>query len=110
LKKNIAKKFSLLSWGLLLWASIIGLQLSSYKLYDEEYKKVTIRVCLVIVAFFVALFAGLLIGVILAIALLATLWGLNEIMMNGTILTASRQTEIQQIFNAPCMPSCMKYP
>jgi hypothetical protein len=67
-----------LSWGLLLWASIIGLQLSGYKLYDDEYKKVTIRICLVIVAFFVALFTGLLIGVILAIALLATLWGFKR--------------------------------
>ncbi|MBS1935780.1 MAG: hypothetical protein JST96_17405, partial [Bacteroidetes bacterium] len=40
----------ILSWVLLFWASFIGFRLSFYKLYEEEYKKVAIRVILIIVA------------------------------------------------------------
>jgi MFS superfamily sulfate permease-like transporter len=90
---------------LLLWASIIGLQLSGYKLYADEYKKVTIRICIVIVAFFVALFTGLLIGVILAIALLATLWGLKRNYDEWDNNSIPQTKKARQIFNcAPCKP------
>jgi len=67
-----------LSWGLLLWASWIGYKLSSYKLYAEEYKKVAIRIYLIIGAFFLFFFVGLMIGFILSVILLATLWGLKR--------------------------------
>ena len=67
-----------LSWGLLLWASWIGYKLSSYKLYVEEYKKVGIRIYLIIGAFFLFFFVGLMIGFILSVILLATLWGLKR--------------------------------
>ena len=67
-----------LSWGLLLWASWIGLKLSSYKLYPEEYKKIAIRIYLIIAAFFLFFFVGLMIGFILSVILLATLWGLKR--------------------------------
>jgi hypothetical protein len=69
---------AILSWALLFWASLIGFQLSSYKLYEEEYKKVSIRVMLIIVAFIIAMLTGLLIGIILAVVLLSTLWALKK--------------------------------
>ena len=69
----------IVSWGLLLWASIIGYKLcSSYKLYDDEYKKVAIRIYLIIVAFVLFFFVGLVIGLALSVGLLATLWGLKR--------------------------------
>ena len=39
------------SWSLLLWASYLGFQLSSYKLYADEYKKVGFRIYAIIAAF-----------------------------------------------------------
>ena len=68
----------ILSWAMMLWASFIGYQLSSYKLDGEEFRRVGFRIYLIIAAFGVFLFAGLLIGLILSIAMLATLWGLKK--------------------------------
>jgi hypothetical protein len=69
----------IISWSILLWASIIAYKLcSSYKLYDEEYKKVGIRVYIIIVAFFLFFFVGLVLGLVIAVILLGTLWGLKR--------------------------------
>ena len=78
LKGHALLFMGVLSWGLLLWASWIGYKLSSYKLYAEEYKKVAIRIYLIIGAFFLFFFVGLMIGFILSVILLATLWGLKR--------------------------------
>ncbi len=69
----------IISWSFLLWASIIGYQLSaSYKLYDDEYKKVGIRVLLIIGAFLLFFFIGLVIGLVIAVILLGSLWALKR--------------------------------
>ena len=69
----------IVSWAFLLWASIIGFQLcTSYKLYEDEYKKVGIRIYLIIVAFVLFFFVGLVIGLALSVILLATLWALKR--------------------------------
>ncbi len=66
------------SWSLLLWASYLGFQLSSYKLYEDEYKKVGFRIYAIIAAFIAFLSFGLIVGMILAVVLLASLWGLKK--------------------------------
>jgi len=69
----------IVSWAFLLWASIIGFQLcSSYKLYEDEYKKVGIRIYLIIVAFVLFFFVGLVIGLVLSVILLSALWALKR--------------------------------
>jgi predicted membrane protein len=68
----------ILSWLILLYASIVGFQLSSYKLYEEEYKKIGIRIYLIIVLFILFFFVGLIIGLGLAVILLSALWGLKH--------------------------------
>ncbi len=76
---SIAFFLGIVSWAILLWASIIGFKLcSSYKLYDEEYKKVGIRIYLIIVAFILFFFVGLIIGLALSVILLTALWGLKR--------------------------------
>jgi hypothetical protein len=70
----------IVSWAILLWASVIGYQLCgpSYKLYEDEYKKIGIRIYLIIVAFILFFFVGLVIGLVLSVVLLGTLWGLKS--------------------------------
>ncbi len=69
----------IVSWALLLWASIIGFQLcNSYKLYEDEYKKVGIRIYLIIVAFALFFFVGVTIGLALSVILLSVLWALKK--------------------------------
>ena len=69
----------IVSWSLLLWASIIGYKLcTSYELYEDEYKKVAIRIYLILVAFILFFFVGLVIGLALSVGLLATLWALKR--------------------------------
>jgi len=69
----------IVSWSILLWASIIACKLCSYyKLFDEEYKKVGIRVYIIIIAFFLFFFVGLILGLVIAVILLGTLWGLKR--------------------------------
>lgn len=76
---GLAFVMGVVSWALLLWASIIGFQLCSrYKLYEDEYKKVGIRIYLIIVAFILFFFIGLVIGLILAVILLGALWALKR--------------------------------
>lgn len=78
-ESTIAFVLGIVSWSILLWASIIGFKLSSsYKLYDDEYKKVGIRIYLIIVAFFLFFFVGLVIGLALSVILLSALWGLKK--------------------------------
>jgi hypothetical protein len=67
-----------ISWALLLWASIIGFQLTKYKLYEQEYQKVGIRIHLTIAAFELFLFVGVVVGLALAVALLGAQWGLKR--------------------------------
>ena len=66
------------AWGLLLWASVIGYQLSRYPLDDEEYKKVGLRIYLIIGAFGFLWFLGPLVQLLVSASLLATLWGLKK--------------------------------
>jgi hypothetical protein len=66
------------SWSLLIWASYIGFQLSSYKLYEDEYKKVGFRIYAIIAAFIAFLTFGMIVGLVLAVVLLASLWGLKK--------------------------------
>jgi hypothetical protein len=68
----------IISWGLLFWASLIAFKLSSYKLYENEYKKVGICTYLIILAFILFLFVGLIIGFALSVILLSRLWGLKR--------------------------------
>jgi ABC-type transport system involved in cytochrome c biogenesis permease subunit len=66
------------SWSLLIWASYIGFQLSSYKLYEDEYKKVGFRIYAIIAAFIAFLTFGMIVGLVLAVVLLGSLWGLKK--------------------------------
>jgi hypothetical protein len=68
----------IVSWGLLTWAAIISYKLCSYKLYEEEYKKVGIVVFCIIIASVIFLFIGLVIGGIISIILLARVWSLKR--------------------------------
>ncbi len=69
----------IVSWAILLWASIIGYKLcSSYKLYDDEYKKVGFRIYAIIVAFILFFFVGIVAGLAISVILLSTLWGLKR--------------------------------
>ena len=63
------------SWVLLLWASVIGYQLSSYPLDVEECKKIGLRIYLIIGAFG---FLWPLVELLVSASLLATLWGLKR--------------------------------
>ncbi len=76
---TLAFIMGIISWAILLWASIIGYQLcSSYKLYDEEYKKVGIRIYAIIVAFILFFFVGLIAGLAVSVILLSALWALKK--------------------------------
>ena len=76
---GLAFFLGVVSWSFLLWASIIGFKLcSSYKLYEDEYKKVGIRIYLIIVAFILFFFVGLVIGLALSVILLTALWSLKR--------------------------------
>jgi hypothetical protein len=68
----------IVSWGLLTWAAIISYKLCSYKLYEEEYKKVGVVVFCIIIASIIFLFIGLVIGGIISIILLARVWSLKR--------------------------------
>ena len=67
-----------LSWAILLWASIIGFKLSGYPLNDDDYKKVALRVYLIIAAFALFMVVGVVFGLIISVALLASLWGMKK--------------------------------
>ena len=67
-----------LSWAILLWASILGFRLSGYPLNDDDYKKVAIRVYLIIAAFGLFMVVGVVVGLFISVALLATLWGMKR--------------------------------
>ena len=70
---------AVVSWVILLWASIIGYRLcTAYKLYDEEYKKVGMRIYAIIIAFVFFLFLGLIVGCLISIVIFAALWGLKR--------------------------------
>ena len=69
---------SIATWVILLWASNIGFRLCSYKLYDDEFKKVGIRIYLIILAFILFFFIGIILGLVLSVILLSTLWGLKR--------------------------------
>ena len=76
--QNFAAIFSCASWALLLWASYIGFKLASYKLQEEEFKSVAIRIYLVIVAALVSAVTGLIIGTVISVILLSTLYSLKS--------------------------------
>lgn len=67
------------SWAFLLWASIIGYRLCvSYNLYEDEYKKIAIRIYLIIIAFVLFFFVGIILGLALSVGLLSALWSLKR--------------------------------
>jgi hypothetical protein len=70
----------IVSWAILLWASVISYQLcgTSYKLDGDDYKKIGIRIYLIIAAFILFIFVGLILGLVLSVILLGTLWGLKS--------------------------------
>lgn len=69
----------IVEWGFLLYASVIGYQLvSNYHLYEDEYKKVGIRIYLIIAAFILFFFIGLIVGLVLSVILLGGLWALKR--------------------------------
>jgi len=71
--------FGIISWAFLLWASIMGFQLCSYyRLYEDEYKKVGIRIYLIILAFALFFFVGFVLGLALSVILLGALWALKR--------------------------------
>ena len=68
-----------ISWGMLLWASIIGYQITSkYNLYEDEYKKVGYRIYAIIVAFVLFLTIGLIGGILISLYILGTIRGLKQ--------------------------------
>jgi len=67
------------TWGLLLWGSILAYQLTNkYPLDADEIKKVGIRVYIVIAAFILFLLVGLVAGLILSVYVLSGLWGMKK--------------------------------
>lgn len=71
--------FGVISWGILLWSSIIGYKLvTKYKLYEEEYKKVGFRIYAIIAAFILFMFVGLVAGIIISVSILGSLWSLKK--------------------------------
>ncbi|KHD90223.1 hypothetical protein AH06_00385 [candidate division TM6 bacterium Zodletone_IIa] len=69
----------IISWTILLWASVIGFKLCrSYNLYDDEYKKAGYRIYAIVLAFILFFFVGLIVGLGIAVILLSTLWGLKR--------------------------------
>ena len=68
----------IMSWSILIWASIIGFQLSKYKLYDEEFKKVGIRIYAIILSFVLFFFVGIIIGLAISVIILSMLWALKS--------------------------------
>ena len=76
---TLAFILGIISWSILLWSSIIATQLcSSYKLYEEQYKKVGYCVYAIIVTFVLFLFVGLVLGIVLSIIIIGTLWSLKS--------------------------------
>jgi len=70
---------AILSWAILLWASVIAFKLcTSYKLEEELYKKIGIRVYAIILSFILFFFVGLIFGLVLSIAIFVTLWALKS--------------------------------
>ena len=68
----------IVSWALLLWSGIIGFQLSSsYRLYEEQYKKVGLRIYAIIIAFILCFFVGL-IGLAVSVVIFVSLWALKS--------------------------------
>jgi hypothetical protein len=70
---------SLISWSFFLYGSIIGYQLcKNYQLYPEEYKKVGIRIYLIILFFFLFFFGGVTIGIVGSVVLFGSLYSLKK--------------------------------
>ena len=69
----------IISWSILLWSGIIATRLcTSYKLYEEQYKKVGYCVYAIIITFVLFLFVGLVLGIVLSIIIIGTLWSLKS--------------------------------
>jgi hypothetical protein len=76
---TLAFILGIISWSILLWSGIIATQLcSSYKLYEEQYKKVGYCVYAIIVTFVLFLFVGLVLGIVLSVIIIGTLWSLKS--------------------------------
>ena len=76
---TLAFVLGIVSWTILLWASILGFKLcKSYNLYDDEYKKVGYRIYAIVLAFILFFFVGLVAGLGISVILLSSLWGLKK--------------------------------
>jgi hypothetical protein len=74
---SLAFIMGVISCGFLLWASYLGFKLSSYKLDENEYKKIGINILLIIGAFILYFFIGFILGFILSVVLLGTLYSMK---------------------------------
>lgn len=69
----------IISWGMLLWSSIMATQLcSGYQLYEEHYRKIGYCVYAIVVTFILFLWVGLVLGIVLSIIIFGTLWSLKS--------------------------------
>lgn len=78
LKVSPVYYLGLVSWVLLIWASYLGIRMGSYKLYPGEYRKLALRIILVIVAAGIGLITGYVTGLIIAVIIWASLWSLKR--------------------------------
>jgi hypothetical protein len=69
---------SIVSAAILLWASIIAVRLSAYKVNEELYKKIGIRAYAIPLALLLTIFVDLRLGVLASIAALAVLFILKR--------------------------------
>ena len=77
--RTFAFFMGIVSWAILLWASIAGYKLcTSYKLDDEEYKKVGLRIYAIIIAFILFFFIGIVAGIAISVIILSAIWGLKR--------------------------------
>ncbi|UKJ09291.1 hypothetical protein [Solitalea lacus] len=77
LKTTLALVKGIVSWTILLWASIIGFKLcSSYNLYDDEYEIIGPRIYTIILASIVFILVEFPFGALNSFSLLFTIWEL----------------------------------
>jgi hypothetical protein len=74
---SLACIMDVISCSFLLWASFLGFKLCSYKLHENDYKKVGINILLIIGAFILYFFIGFILGFILSVVLLGTLYSMK---------------------------------
>jgi hypothetical protein len=65
--------------ALLFWGGLLAFKMcSSYNLYEEEYKKIGIRVIMIIIASIIIIFVGLPFALFIAAAIVAGIWSVKK--------------------------------